>query len=93
MMKQFIAAVTYEGKLEIIEREYPTKKAFAEDLRGNGFRIRFISTPETFDDDCYKYHDAVEKTKRIHKAQYDSLKDSAKRMGMTVKEYKAWLNS
>ena len=32
-MKRYIASVTYEGKLEIIKREYPTKKSFASDLK------------------------------------------------------------
>lgn len=73
-MKKYIAAVTFERKLQIIEREYPTKKAFAEDLRANGYRIQFISTPEKFDEDTVKYHEAVEKTKMIHKAQYEAKK-------------------
>lgn len=93
MIKKYVAAVTLEGKIQIIEKEYPTKKAFAEDLRGNGYRIRFISTPEKFDEDCEKYHEAVEKTKMIHKIQYETYKDGAKRMNMTISQYKAWLNS
>lgn len=88
---KYIAAVTLERKLEIIEREYPTKKAFAEELRANGYRVQFISTPEKFDEDCTKYHNAVEKTKAIHKAVYECHKKEAKRMHMTIKEYKSWL--
>lgn len=73
-----MASVTFERKLEIITMDYPTKKAFAEDLRGNGYRIRFISTPEKFDEDCEKYHQACELTKAIHKAQYEAKKRLAR---------------
>lgn len=90
-MKTYVACVTLNGKIEVLTMEYPTKKAFAEDLRGNGYRIRFISTPEKFDEDCEKYHAAVEKTKRIHKVQYECYKNYGKKNGMTFKQYRAWL--
>ena len=73
--KKYIASVTFEGKIQIIERDdYKTKKALAHDLRANGYRVRFISTPEKFDEDAEKYYWACEKTKVIHKAQYESKK-------------------
>lgn len=90
-MKKYIASVTYEGKLKIIEREYPTKKAFAEDLRGNGYRVRFISTEEKFHEDCEKYEEQCNINKFVKKEMYKSDKKSAERMNMTVKEYRAWL--
>lgn len=93
--KKYVAFVrdSETKELMVIEREYPTKKAFAEDLRGNGYRIRFISTPEKFDEDCEKYHEAVEKTKAIHKAQYETYKNSVMKKEMTFKEYRAWLKA
>ena len=92
-MKKYIASVR-DGetkKLMIIEREYESKKAFEADLRGNGYRIRFISTPEKFDEDCRKYHEIWETNKRVKNTIYAEYKKSAERMNMTVKEYKAWL--
>lgn len=64
-MKTLIASVTMDGKLELIEREYKTKKEFREDLRNNGFRIRFISTPDNFDKDCEKYGEQCDRNKSI----------------------------
>lgn len=92
-MKKYIAAVTFEGKLEIIEREYDRKSDFYTDLRANGYRVRFISTPEKFDEDCEKYHSRCELNKYVKNTIYASYKESAKRMNMTVKEYKAWLKA
>lgn len=88
---KYIASVTYEGKLEIIEREYKTKSAFYSDLRGNGYRVRFISTEENFDSDCAKYHEACELNKSIKKEIYKSYKEQAASMNMSVAEFKAWL--
>lgn len=92
-MKKYIAAVTFEGKLKIIESEYNRKSDFYTDLRANGYRVRFISTPEKFDDDCEKYHNACELNKYVKKEIYKQHKESAKRMNMTVKEYRAWLKA
>lgn len=93
--KKYVAFVrdSKTKQLMVIEREYPTKKAFAEDLRGNGYRIRFISTPEKFDEDCEKYHEAIEKTKAIHKAQYETYKNSVMKKEMTFEQYRAWLKA
>ena len=91
-MKKYVASVTYEGKLEIIEREYNNKKDFYTDLRCNGYRIRFISTPENFDCDCEKYHEACETNKRVKKAIYESDRKIAQSMNMSVKEYRNWLH-
>lgn len=74
-------------KVITIEAEYNTKKEFAIDLRQNGYGIRFISTPEKFDDDAEKYYQACESTKLYHKTVYDLRKKAAERFGMTMKEY------
>lgn len=78
-------------KIEIITMDYPTKKAFAEDIRANGYGIRFISTPEKFDEDCEKYHRSCEKTKAHHKVKYDCEKRFAAEHRMTIKQYRAWI--
>lgn len=96
---KYIASVTMKneetGKKELmlIEREYDRKSDFYNDLRGNGYSVRFITTEEKFDEDCAKWHEANEKSKRIHKAIYESDKMHAERMNMTVAEYRAWLNA
>lgn len=55
-MKKYIASVKDKETKEIvvIEREYPTKKAFKSDLIGNGYMVRFIAAEETFDEACEK---------------------------------------
>lgn len=94
-MKKYIASVrdSETKKLMIIEDEYKSKKAFEVDLRGNGYRIRFISTPEKFDEDCEKYNEIWEKNKRVKNAIYAEDKKSAEKMHMTVKEFRAWLKA
>lgn len=69
-MTNYIAAVkdTYTGQIEIIERDcYPSKKKFAEELRYNGYKVRFISTKEKFDEDCEKYHERMQRQTLINK--------------------------
>lgn len=92
-MKEYIAIVTYKGELETIKREYDTKKHFYDDLRLNGYRVRFISTEENFDKDCEKYHERCELNKRVKNAMYASDKKFAERMNMSVKEYRNWLKN
>lgn len=89
-MKLYVACVTLEGKIEIVKSEYNRKQDFYNDLRANGYRVRFISTEENFDADCEKYHERCEMNKRIKNIQYASDKKLADRMHMTVKEYRAW---
>lgn len=92
-MKMYVASVRDKEtkKLMIIEREYDRKADFESDLRGNGFAIRFISTPEKFDEDCEKYAARWEMNKAVKNAIYANDKESAKKMNMSVKEYRQWL--
>ena len=52
-MKTYIAWVTnkYDDhrSLSITDSSYTSKKAFAEDLRRNGYAVHYIATPETLD--------------------------------------------
>lgn len=80
-------------KLQLIKREYDRKSDFYNDLRCNGYSVRFIATEETFDAECEKWHERNEASKRYHNAIYASDKKHAEKMGMTVSEYRAWLNA
>ena len=79
-------------KLQLIEREYDRKSDSYNDLRNNGYSVRFIATEETFDNECEKWHEKNELCKRIRKNIYASDKRLASKMNMTVAEYRAWLN-
>ena len=52
-MKTYKALVTdrYEGTKKVIESEYPNKKMFLEDLRGNGYKCSdyYCKEAELFD--------------------------------------------
>lgn len=62
------------NEITVIERDYSTKKQFREDLRGNGFRVRYISTPVTFDEDTHKYHEKLERDRRHAQIRRDVRK-------------------
>lgn len=79
-------------RLSIIKSEYETKKEFREDLKNNGYSIRFIATEETFNKECEKYHEKLDRQNMINKLNNKSNNETAKILGMTVAEYKAWLN-
>lgn len=95
MMKTFVASVRDKKsrEIKIIERDYERKSDFYNDLRGNGYSVRFITTPDKFDEACEKWYEACEMSKAIHKAQYAADKKSAERRGMTVVEYRAEIKS
>ena len=46
-------------KIGTIKSEYSSKLDFAEDLRRNGYSIRFIATEKSFDYVCEKYHNRL----------------------------------
>lgn len=90
---KYIASVRNKTtrKLEIIERDYPNKKEFELDLRGNGYSIRFITTEDKFDEDCEKWHRRSEECSARHKAVHAAHKEAAARMNMTVKQYEEFI--
>lgn len=63
-MKTYIAWVTnkYDDhrSLSITDSSYTSKKAFAEDLRRNGYAVHYIATPETLDEVSAKYNERRE---------------------------------
>lgn len=87
--KNFIACVVDRETKEtlIIERYLPTKKEFRQLLAGNGYSVKFIATEETYDDECVKYWER----KQRNRIRQQVKRESAKQMGMTVREYNDWL--
>lgn len=65
----YVASVKDGKQIKIIKCEYETKKAFSHDLRANGYKIRFIATPETFDAECDKYYYKLKTQHYIRKAK------------------------
>ena len=63
-MKTYIAWVTnkYDDhrSFSITDSSYTSKKAFAEDLRRNGYAVHYIATPETLDEVSAKYNERRE---------------------------------
>lgn len=59
-MKTYSASVKYEGKIITVTREFQNKKAFAEALRANGMKVRFIATPDDFEEAAEKYAEKLE---------------------------------
>ena len=96
---EYIASVRLKGTKihEIIRAEYPTKKAFEQDLRGNGYSIRFITTEDKFDEACEKWHENNEKVKTIEKIKFEYDKKQADKYGISVthyrRAYKAYIKS
>lgn len=72
-MIRYMASVKDEdNRIQIITGEYRTKKEFMEDLRGNGYKVRFISIEDNFDIACENYHWQLEKKKNIQRALRES---------------------
>lgn len=73
--KMYWAAVRNKetNQLEVIKRDdYSSKKDFAHDLRANGYAVRFISTPDKFDEDCENYYWECEKRQNVRKCVSES---------------------
>lgn len=94
---KYVASVRNKdtNKLEVITREdYSSKKSFEADLKGNGYKIRFISTEDKFDEDCDKYNHKLEVAKAARKAISKTKPKKIKVVlkaftGMTIGEFTA----
>ena len=75
-MTTYIASVRDKEtkELQLITKEYERKSDFYEDLRMNGYSVRFITTPEKFDEDCEKYAEKCKKSSIYHKVTYKANK-------------------
>lgn len=83
--KMYWAAVRNKetNQLEVIKRDdYSSKKDFAHDLRANGYAVRFISTPDKFDEDCENYYWECEKRQNVRKC----VSESKERMEIAEQE-------
>ena len=66
-----MASVRYEGEIQVVKNDtFTTKRAYADALRGNGYRVRFIATPEEFDEECEKWH-----TRKLRTAENRARKE------------------
>lgn len=100
MKKNYIASVKnkYTGRYEnITGTDYNTKKEFIEDLKGNGYAIRYIwnadATEDEIEEIVAKYADRLDREASRQRAKRKSERYVAERMGMTVKQYKEWAKS
>lgn len=53
-----------QGEVILIESDYRSKKQFVDDLRRNGYRVRFVALKENFDQVCNKYYMNLYQPKR-----------------------------
>ena len=94
--KTYVALVKDKstGKFEILTYDYHSKKDFAIDIRANGYAVRFISTPEKFDEDCEKWNRNNEAVKRRKRIIIRSIRECdekcAAAVGKTLNEYRKW---
>lgn len=68
-------------EIKVLQYDYPTKKAFREDLAGNGYSVRFIATEETFDEECEKFYEKQQLRSYINKHMWESDKKLAAKLG------------
>lgn len=94
---KYVASVRNKdtNKLEVITREdYSSKKSFEAELKRNGYKVRFISTEDKFDEDCDKYNNKLEGAKAARKATSKSKPKEIRVIlkaftGMTIGEFTA----
>lgn len=82
MTKSYTAYVMDKADREImtISRDYPSKKEFAQELRQNGFAVKFISTPEKFNHDLETYCEKKERRNKINRFIRAELKKAAEKL-------------
>lgn len=89
-MKKYIAVVTNKetGKRTVLKSMYVNKTSFAEDLRRNGYKVAFISTEETFEEDTRKYEEKKATAKRVRELKKESKErvDVLTELENTIKE-------
>lgn len=60
-LKTFWASVRdSKNKIKILKMAYNSKEHFKNDLRGNGYRVRVVATPDKFDQEVEKFNNRVE---------------------------------
>lgn len=49
--------VNSKCEIQVVKNDtFTTKRAYADALRGNGYRVRFIAKPEEFDEVCENFY-------------------------------------
>ena len=77
MAKTYTASYKYEGQLYVRDFEgYTSKKALAEDLRANGFKVRVIAEPDKFDEAVEKHGERLAHHNSLRKHIRDAYRDS-----------------
>ena len=74
-----------DGENLIMTRDYESKKDFARDLHGNGYKVHYIALTEKFDEEGEKYHERLEK-KRIMAAAKRSTARMCRRAEKAIAE-------
>lgn len=86
----YTASVTYNGRVEILENlEYRNIRECKNELRANGYKVRFVCKPEDFDEACEKLYQKREDKSHINKIQYEYDREEAKKYNTSVKTYRA----
>ena len=86
MMKSYSAwCMNENGENLIMTRDYESKKDFARDLHGNGYKVHYIALTEKFDEEGEKYHERLEK-KRIMAAAKRSTAKMCRRAEKAIAE-------
>ena len=94
-MKKYIAYVTDKNSKQkkfIEDDSYTSKKAFAEDLRRNGYAVHYIATPETLNEvsDIYNKrreyrNDVARNTRTAAKAHNEATTEEPTQEGQTMR--------
>ena len=84
MIKDYKAMVKIDGKTLVVNIQQYTKKDATEDLRRNGYKVKFVSTEENFDKDLEKYLYRKALNNSIAKCKYKSDKEEAKMYNCSV---------
>ena len=75
-----------DREIMTITRDYPSKKEFAQELRQNGFAVKFISTPEKFNHDLETYCEKKERRNSINRFIRAELKKAAEKHTEEINE-------
>lgn len=75
-------------KNAIIRSSYATKKAFINDLHGNGYSVRYVclDTPEEIEKASQKYHDNLDLQRNIQRAKREHTSKSVETTNETKNE-------
>lgn len=86
----YTASVTYNGRVEVLENlEYRNIRECKNELRNNGYKVRFVCKPEDFDEACSRYHKKVSDKAFINKAKNKFYKEEAAKYNTSIKTMKS----